>query len=292
MPLSQLLIHKESQFNALRKKFQEYAGCACCVNLKQIRNNLIIILTTQRTGSTLLCHDIESGLDLEYTPTESFIPLLSGFSNRGIRPEEIAGRIESHLQSFASGGFTVIKCMIDYVGWLGFFCAERDWALRASYKELSAYFIDSLKCIDEGNSYMLLRLDRKDKLKQSVSRLINAMGLPTHITSSDDATEFERMLEEKLVKYPDYHCMIVDQLGIILRQISLLDGCLDLLKTADAIFYLGFEDDLLKRKDLYLQEIFMDTDVRVSRIKRKLLPTSGVKSKEMLQRLMDAVNLS
>ena len=290
MTLSLMLIDKESQFNIRKKNFKEYAGCASGIDLKQIKNNLVIILTTQRTGSTLLCQDIKSVLGLRYTPTESFIPLLSGFSKKKISPKEIAGRLDSLLQSFAEDSFTVLKCMIDYIGWLGFFCAERDFALNASYKELSAYFIDSLKCVNDDNSYMLLRLDRKEKLKQSVSRFINAMGLPTHISSSDDAIEFEKALEEKLVAYPDYHCMIVDQLGIILRQVRLLEGSLDLLVNTPPPFCLEFESDLLARKNSYLHEIFEGYGYPMSMVERKLIPTSGVKSKQMLKSLIELIN--
>ena len=291
MGLASILIHKEQQFNALRNKFKDYAGCASGIHLQQIQNGLVLILTTQRTGSTLLCQDIESSLGLDYSPTESFIPMLQGFSTRSIPPLEMTKNIEDHLESFAGSKITVIKCMIDYVGWLGFLSADREMALTASYKALSYDFVNKLRCIDAANFYKLVRLDRRDKLKQSVSRLINAMGLPTHIRTIEDVDEFEKNLEEKLERYPDYHCMIADQLGIILRQVSLLDGCLDLLKSTKDFVSLEFESDLLERKDAYLFDVFHDSGMSMSEPVRSLIPTSGNKSKEMLLRFKKSIGV-
>ena len=292
MSLSQILIHREAQFNNQRKKFIDYAGCASSVDLQQITNNLIVIITTQRTGSTLLCQDIESALNLDYSPTESFIPILTGFSKYGIKADDLAGKIEALLQSFAHSDFTVIKLMIDYVGWLGFFCADRDIALDATYKQLSAFFIGKLKCLDPSSYSQLVRLDRKNKLKQAVSRLINAMGLPTHIKTEEDAVQFEKQLASKLLDYPDYPSMIVDQLGIILRQTSLLDACIDTLNCAVPMCSYEFEADLIKNKDTYLSLLFEGSGFQISEIKRKLKPTSGRQSREMLEKLLQIVSFS
>ena len=291
MALASILIHKENQFNLLRNKFKDYAGCAAGADLQQIRNGLVLILTTQRTGSTLLCQDIESSLGLDYSPTESFIPMLQGFSACKIPPLEMMKNLEDHLQSFAGSKITVIKCMIDYIGWLGFLTADRDIALAASYKELSYDFVSKLRCADAANFYKLVRLDRRDKLKQSVSRLINAMGLPTHIRTIEEVVGFEKNLVEKLEKYPDYHCMIADQLGIILRQVSLLDGCLDLLNSSNDFVSFEFESDLLERKDTYLFDVFRDSGMSMSEPVRSLIPTSGNKSKEMLLRFKKSIGV-
>ena len=162
-----------------------------------------------------------------------------------------------------------------------FFNRQRD-SLSASYKELSYNFVSNLRCVNETCFYRLVRLDRRDKLKQSVSRLINAMGLPTHIRTVNDAVEFEKNLGEKLARYPDYPCMIADQLRIILGQVSLLDGCLDSLQYSKNFVSFEFESDLLGRKDDYLFDLFNGSGIELSSPKRNLIPTSGSKSKEML----------
>jgi len=290
MALSRLLIHKESQFSARRKEFSAYAGCANHVNLQQITNNLIVILTTQRTGSTLLCQDLESALKLNYSPTESFIPILTGFSKQHINTIDMGLRIGNILQSFKSSNFTVIKLMMDYVGWLGFFCADKDFALNASYRQLSLYFIENLKCVNATNFYSLVRLDRKNKLKQALSRFINSTGLPTHIKTEKDAIEFEKLLEAKLNEMPDYHCMVIDQLAIILRQIRMLDECLSSIKDTKTYCCFDFENDLLKNKDHYLSRLLGSTISTPSVIKRSLIPTSGIKSKEVIKQLQEIIS--
>jgi len=292
MSLSQMLVHREAQFNNQRKKFIDYAGCASNINLKQIQNDLIIILTTQRTGSTLLCQDIESVLKLGYSPTESFIPLLQAFSKHAIKADAIPSRIESVLQSFADSEVTVIKLMIDYVGWLGYFCADRDMALKSSYQQLSSFFIDGLTCVNESSFYRLVRLDRKNKLKQAVSRLINSMGLPTHIKTENDSVQFERQLAAKLVEYPDYPSMIIDQLGIIMRQTSLLDACLASSRKSALFFSYEFESDLINNKNFYLDPLFEGSGYQMSEVQRILRPTSGDHARKMLQKLLQVVSFS
>ena len=289
MSLSKLLIDKEVQFNRLKVKFADYAGCASSVDLRQIKNNLIVILTTQRTGSTLLCQDIESALRLEYSPTEAFIPLLQGFSKRAIAPNDIGEKLERILQGCAGTDFSVFKIMIDYAGWLGFLCADKNASLSLSYAQLSAFFIDRLKCIDQSSLCRLVRLDRKNKLKQAVSRLLNSMGLPTHIQTEYDAINFENQLQSKLSQYPNYHCMIVDQLGIILRQSCLLDECLSSLSDTKLYCCYEFEADLLNKEGSYLSSLVNNSEFKISEIQRKLKPTSGKTTREMLRKLYQVV---
>ena len=127
--------------------------------------------------------------------------------------------IENILQSFDGSDFTILKVMIDYVGWLGFLCTDKKRALNCSYAQLSSFFIDELKCIDQARLYRLVRLDRKNKLKQAISRLINSMGLPTHIKTEADAIDFENHLSEALERSTNHHGRIADRPGMILRQL-------------------------------------------------------------------------
>ena len=54
------LIHSEQQFAQLRPAMEPYAGCVDPTQWPVLTNPLVMILTTQRTGSTLLCQDIAS----------------------------------------------------------------------------------------------------------------------------------------------------------------------------------------------------------------------------------------
>jgi len=201
MSIGSHLIHCEDQFNKLRSKFLDYAGCASDFKFSRIKNVLAVIISTQRTGSTLLCQDISSALNLSYSPTESFIPLLNGIFKKNIKPEEVGFRIDSILQSFSHDDLSVVKFMIDYVGWLGFFCIEYERAKELPYSILSASFLEMIGSKTMVNKSILIRLDRKNKYKQSVSRFINSLGMPTHIITQEDATNFEILLQKKIMKF-------------------------------------------------------------------------------------------
>ena len=115
------------------------------------------------------------------------------------------------------------------------------------------------------------------------------MGLPTHIQTEYDAINFENQLKSKLSQHPNYHCMIVDQLGIILRQSCLLDECLRCLSDTDLYSCYEFEADLLNKQDCYLSSLVDGSEFKISKIQRKLKPTSGQISREMLGKLRQVV---
>lgn len=292
MSIASILIHKEMQFNNLRNKYADFAGCASTINLCQIKNNLIVILATQRTGSQLLCQDLGSALRLEYSPDESFIPLLQGVSAGNIAPGEVEHKIINTIEKFADSEFTIIKFMIDYVGWLGYFCADREDALYLEYSKLSALFLEQLKTIDNQKFSCLIRLDRKNKLKQAVSRFINTMGLPTHIETNEQAIDFENQLSRKLARLPNYQLMIIDQLRIILGQICLLDDCLSSFNGFKDSYSLELESDLIEKRDTYLFSLFESSGFSLQPISRRLVPTSGKLSKSIFDKLLEVVSPS
>ena len=184
------LIHSEQQFVHLRSTMEPYAGCVDPTQWPKLINPLVLILTTQRTGSTLLCQDIASAWQLPYQPTESFVPPLTGFFNNAIPPQALTQQLANTLTQHNTAPCNVFKLMADYIGWLGFFCCPKDQALSASYTELSARFLQLLQsnCPD---GFQLIQLERKHKLKQAISRLFNCMGLPTHIRNDEAAIRSE-----------------------------------------------------------------------------------------------------
>ena len=92
------LIHSEQQFAQLRPAMEPYAGCVDPTQWPVLTNPLVMILTTQRTGSTLLCQDIASAWQLPYQPTESFVPPLTGIFNNAIPPESLTQQLANTLQ--------------------------------------------------------------------------------------------------------------------------------------------------------------------------------------------------
>ena len=122
---------------------------------------------------------------------------------------------------------------------------------------------------------------RKNKLKQAVSRLINAMGLPTHIRTAEEAKNFENQLKSKLKSLPNYHTNITDHLSIILRQNCLLDKSLSDLTSEIELIPFEFETDLLKNKDDYLFQVSLQLKLPICQVERETIPTSGAISKQM-----------
>ncbi len=79
--LSRRLIHTENQFSKIKKQFLNLSSS---VNLNFNSHDIpsLLIITTQRTGSTVLCNDLEQACNLNYSPTETFVPLLTYIFNK------------------------------------------------------------------------------------------------------------------------------------------------------------------------------------------------------------------
>ena len=171
------LIHTEKQFSIIKKKFLTISSSLeFNINLENIP--FLLILTTQRTGSTVLCQDLEQACKLNYKATESFIPplqyLFKNYPNHKIELlQEIINRSFLHP---AEGPIYIHKIMIDYIGWIGFLCAPKDFVKKASYVDLSIWAIEFIMSKTQ-NKLPLVFLDRTNKLAQASSRLINSMGL-------------------------------------------------------------------------------------------------------------------
>ena len=74
MAISKILIDKEAQFSHLRQKYSHYAGCASHIDLRQVKNHLIVILTTQRTGSTAAAAAVAAAASVEAGSVEAGEP--------------------------------------------------------------------------------------------------------------------------------------------------------------------------------------------------------------------------
>ncbi|QNI96552.1 hypothetical protein [Synechococcus sp. RS9902] len=284
------LIHSEQQFAHLRPTMERYAGCVDPAQWPMLSKPLILILTTQRTGSTLLCQDIASAWQLPYQPTESFIPPLTGIFNNGIPPQDLHQQLANTLKQHNQASCSVFKLMADYIGWLGFFCTPKQQALSASYTELSARFLQLIQT-HSPEGFHLIQLKRKHKLKQAISRLFNSMGLPTHISSDDDQKSFDTNLVEKLAAYPQLELMVIDQLRIILSQCHLLEVTLNKTTRIDCNISLEYEHDLCKNADTYLNSISKQMGFKVDSIQRQLRRTSGSVSRDLLQRTLHILGL-
>ena len=282
------LIHSNQQFALLRPAMELYAGCVDLTQLPVLANPLLLILTTQRTGSTLLCQDIASAWQLPYQPTESFIPPLTGIFNRAIPPETLTTQIANTLNQHVLANCSVFKLMVDYVGWLGFFCAPKEQALTASYSELSTFFLNLLQSQATGR-FHLIQLDRKHKLKQAISRLFNCMGLPPHIVNDDDQQCFDARLREKLNAYPHLELMVIDQLRIILSQCRLIEAILSEFTGISCIDTFEYERDLCGNPQTYLHSLSARIGFNSGLVNRQLRRTSGTVSGDLLNQTLELI---
>ena len=285
------LIHSEQQFAHLRPAMESYAGCVDPTQWPVLTKPLVLILTTQRTGSTLLCQDIASAWQLPYQPTESFVPPLTGIFNNAIRPEALTQQLANTLNQHNQASCSVFKVMADYIGWLGFFCTSKDKALSASYTELSAHFLQLLQSKSPGG-FQLIHLKRKQKLKQAISRLFNCMGLPTHIRNDEDQKSFDAELTEKLAAYPQLDLMVIDQLRIILSQSRLIEEMLSQSSGISWSAQLEYERDLCKNMQTYLNPISAQIGFKAGAIQRQLRRTSGSVNRYLLKQILQSLGLN
>ena len=284
------LIHSNQQFAQLRPAMEPYAGCVDPTQLPVLANPLLLILTTQRTGSTLLCQDIASAWQLPYQPTESFINPLTGIFNSAIPPGSLTTQLANTLNQHAQAPCSVFKLMADYIGWLGFFCAPKEQALTASYSELSAVFLNLLQT-QSPKGFQLIKLERKHKLKQAISRLFNCMGLPPHIVNDDDQQRFDARLREQLKAYPYLELMVIDQLRIILSQCRLIEAILSQSTGITCNDALEYEADLCGNPQTYLHPLSARMGINAGKVQRQLRRTSGAVSRDLLNQTLQRLGL-
>ena len=284
------LIHSNQQFAQLRPAMERYAGCVDPTRLPVLPNPLLLILTTQRTGSTLLCQDIASAWQLPYQPTESFINPLTGVFNSAIPPDSLTTQLANTFNQHAQSPCSVFRLMADYIGWLGFFCAPKEQALTASYSELSARFLELLQS-KSPKGFQLIQLERTQKLKQAISRLFNCMGLPTHIRNDEDQKSYDAKLAEKLAAYPQLDLMVIDQLRFILSQCCLIEAILSPSTGITSNDALEYERDLCGNPQTYLHPLSARMGLNAGRVQRQLRRTSGAVSRDLLIQTLQRLGL-
>ena len=276
------LIHSESQFSIIKKKFSKVSSCfENDLNLDGLP--LLLIITTQRTGSTVLCQDIEQACQLNYTPTESFIPpltyLFNNYPNHKLNIiKEILDRSFMHP---IEGPIYIHKLMIDYLGWLGFLYAPKDFVKNASYVDLSIWAIKFIMSKTK-NNLPLVFLNRKDKFAQASSRLINTLGLKTHLSTNQERIEFNEILKNKLndLKHPE--AMVLDQASIIIKQNDLLSKIYKNLSSDYKSVIINYEQDICDESFSYLDKFIDSKLLNKSLISRKLKKTANVNGDNLI----------
>lgn len=284
------LIHSEQQLAPLHPAVEPYA---CCVDPTQwpvLIKPLVLILTTQHTRSTLLCQDIASTWQLTYQPKASFVPPLTGIFNNSIPPQALPQQLANTHQQHNQASCSVFKLLSDYICWLGFFCSPKEQALSATYIELSADF-PRLFQTNSPEEVQLIQLNRKQKLKQSISCLFSCMGLPNHIHNDEDQKSCDAKLAEKLAAYPNLELMVIDQLRMILGLCSLIEAMLNLTTGISLSTQLEFERDHCQNTQTYLNPISYRKGFKAGVIQRQLCRKSGTVNKDLSKQTLQCLGL-
>ena len=276
------LIHSENQFSEIKKNFSKVSSC--------VENNLnleglpiLLIITTQRTGSTVLCQDLEQACQLNYSPTESFIPPLTYlFNNYPNHTQKLLQEIldRSFMHPY-KGPIYIHKLMIDYLGWLGFLYAPKDFVQNASYVDLSIWAIKFIMSKTK-NNLPLVFLNRTDKFAQASSRLINSLGLKTHLSTNQERVEFNEILKNKLndLKHPE--AMLLDQASLIIKQNDLLSKIYKDLSSDYQSVIINYEQDICDESFSYLDKFIDSKLLNKSNISRKLKKTANINGENLI----------
>lgn len=276
------LIHTERQFDNIKKTFLNISSSIKYKNtIKDLP--ILLILTTQRTGSTVLCHDLEQSCNLKYKPTESFVPPLKYLFNNfpNYKEESFQNKFNDAFSFPTKGPIYIQKLMIDYVGWIGFFLAPKEFVKEASYIDLSNWAIKFI-LRQSKNNLPIIFLDRTDKFAQASSRLINAMGFKTHLSHESEKKEFKNKVELKLkgLKHPE--AMLLDQTSIILKQNYLLNSLYTKLSNEYNTVKINYENDICDLSHNYLNGFLSKNICDTDKISRKLFKTANKASEELI----------
>ena len=289
--LSQRLIHNENQFSILKKKFFHLSSS---VKLDFDSHNLptLLIITTQRTGSTVLCNDLEQSCNLNYIPTETFVPALTYLFNN--YPDHDINNLEKILNKAfkipLKGPVYIHKLMIDYVGWIGFLCAPKEFVRNASYFDLSVWTIKTI--IEKSkNNLPLLFLYRANKLSQASSRLINSMGFSTHLSTDQEKVNFSEKVKKRIKNLPHPEGMILDQASIIIKQNDILEKIYKVTSNQYKTIKLNYENDICDESYNYLNKCIPNNLCDISRISRKLKKTSNNNSQNLINSTKKSLGL-
>ena len=294
--LSSALIWQEHQFREKMRVDGSHRPCLPASSLPRspYRNKqVIIILTTQRSGSTLLCDDLMSYLQLPYKPTETFIPLLQNYFGHSSLRERIhsSTNTEKALMNAIAYPATgesscpvIHKIMIDYAGWISTSIGigeESDSYKKKCYLFLEWIFRD---CHPESK---LIVLRRRRVAAQAVSRFINSMGFETHLASESQRQDFEKKVLERLdsIKAPEES--ILEHASILTKQNSLIDQVVNISSNISQVrmFNMRFEDDLVAGFPHYLTSLMIPKAGDPHKVVRQTVPTTGTINSMLLEKL-------
>lgn len=157
----------------------------------------LVILTTQRSGSTMLCDDIKN-LGVLGTPNEHFFDIL--YQLKGKTGEELVDHFTSNGNLYNSE-FYSIKLMYNYLPEFGYWVSNRNKPYGSSineeiYREFSIRFF-----LEKFEDITFIYLKRKNKFEQAVSHYraikTNIWHKRTYVDHKREDTWFEKIISNK-----------------------------------------------------------------------------------------------
>ena len=270
---------------------------------KQKIGKVILIFSTQRSGSTMVTSDFTEtnilGKPSEYF-TEKILPG-SKFENCTLSVEEIAEEIESILQrAKTSNGVLAIKIMSDYVleiakaiEKIGVGTQPNDFQGQERKAYLQKLFINFFNDLDVDGQFVAFRVYRKNKVKQAVSSFVAARTGLYHVWKNDEGqlmNHYDRP-SEKATPFSldiDKHYSH-EKISEIIHSLYLQERQLDILLENFKIKPTNLIYESIIESTKYLQPIIESIDYLndsrlVEEVPRKTVKTTSPLNKELIKR--------
>jgi LPS sulfotransferase NodH len=246
------------------------------LNLLEIVINMkkIVILSTQRSGSTMVCDDFE-GTGVLGRPSEYFIKTIEGFEPNNSE-KSVALLKEVEEKGLGSNGVTSVKIMSNQIQSIIKIILDSklvsesrpDYAFQEYFKD--AFFV---------------RVNRLDKVAQAVSRLSASKTGIYH--TSDKSDGLQGMLGKLSHNSRDESSLVIKDQEILeeINKIEKEEHFLSMLceKLDIKVTTINYED--CTKDQSYLDLLFKKEPIKIIKKKeRRLKKVSGVKSKEIIEK--------
>ncbi len=167
--------------NIVKKLFSRFGNLSLKQQVRVIEMKKIVLFSTQRSGSTMVCDDL-AGTNVLGRPSEYFIKLIETRNelNSDEKRNELLAIVE---RSSTPNGISAVKVMSNQIQPIG------QILLNSGAAEAKGPDFAFMNYFDGARFY---RITRKDKVAQAVSRILAAETNVYH--ASDDSKGLEGML--------------------------------------------------------------------------------------------------
>lgn len=241
----------------------------------------LVILSTQRSGSTMVCDDF-AGTNVLGRPSEYFIKVIENINNSS--KEELKKSIETALdKGRTENGVISIKVMANQINSIG----------KAIYNSELCEIEDNSACFYEFfKDFVFARVKRKDKIAQAVSRVMAKQTDVYHAVDKVDGVE--GMIGKFINNQRDETKVIYDfnEINSELSKIKQEEEFIDQFLNKYSIPYIDIQYEDAVQNRSYVISIANKMGVNnVNLLERRLKRVSGKKSEEWVERFKKESNI-